>query len=312
MTPEAARGWSGWRRRVLSGVLIVAAFAFLGVEITRNVDQLRSFHWAFRPGLLIASLCTLIGVFLWGILVWQAVLRRFGIQADYVPLARAWFVANVSRYIPGMVWQFVSLAQLGGKMGIPATTTVTSMLVQMGFTLIAAVIVGVSLLPSGMAGDLAPVLAILRWFAPLAFLLIHPAIIRFAMKHTTRITRREVLAWNGSWLGGLWLLSLSIVAWLAFGAALFLFLRSFTNLELSALPAIAAINALAFLAGYLAFFAPGGLGFKDAALTLLLAGIVPPAIAASLAVAARLWNITAEVIPALVLLPRRRAKSPEP
>lgn len=312
MTAAAARRWGSWPRRVFSAALVLAAFTFLGVEIARNLDEMRNFHWAFRPGLLLASLLALVGVFFWGILVWQAVLRRFGVQTEYLPLARAWFVANVSRYIPGMVWQFVSLAQLGGKMGIPATTTVTSMLVQMGFTVIAAVIVGVTLLPAGLAGDFAPVLSVLRWTAPLGLLLIHPVVIRFLMKHTTRITRREVLVWNGSWLGGLWLLSLSIVAWLAFGVALFLFLRSFTNLELSALPAIAAINTLAFLAGYLAFFAPGGLGFKDAALTLLLTGIVPPGIAASLAVAARLWNISAEVIPALILLPRRRVKSPEP
>ena len=303
---------SRWPRRLLSGVLVLAAFTFLGLEIARNMDELRRFRWAFRPGTLFASLLALVGVFSWGILVWKAVLRRFGVEADYLPLARAWFVANVSRYIPGMVWQFVSLAQLGGKMGISATTTVTSILVQMGFTLIAAVVVGVSLLPTGLAGDLAPIVAILRWCAPLILLLIHPAFIRFLLRHTSRLSRRETLAWNGSWLGGLWLLTLSIIAWLLFGVALFLFLRSFTNIEIADLPAIAAINAFAFLAGYMAFFAPGGLGFKDAALTLLLAGIVPPPIAASLAVAARLWNIAAEVIPALILLPRRIRKPPPP
>jgi uncharacterized membrane protein YbhN (UPF0104 family) len=300
----------GWPRRILSAALILAAFAFLGVEIARNLDELRDFRWTFRPGMLLVSLLLLVAVFCWGILVWQAVLRRFGVRADFLPLARTWFVSNVSRYIPGMVWQFVSLAQLGGKMGVPATTTVTSLLVQMGFNLIAAILVGAALLPSALAGDLRPALEVLRWLAPLGLLLVHPAVIRFLLRHTSRLTRREVLAWHGSWPGGVWLLFLASIAWLLFGAALFLFLRSFTDLAITALPAIAAVNAFAFLAGYMAFFAPGGLGFKDAALTLLLSGIVPPAIAASLAVAARLWNIAAEVLPALVLLPRRAPASP--
>jgi hypothetical protein len=300
----------GWPRRILSAVLILAAFAFLGLEIARNVDELRNFRWAFRPGILLASLLLLVGVFCWGILVWRAVLRRFGVESDFLPLARVWFVSNVSRYIPGMVWQFVSLAQLGGKMGVPATTTVTSLLVQMGFNLIAAILVGAALLPSALAGDLRVALEVVRWLAPLALLLVHPAVIRFLLHHTSRLARREVLVWHGSWPGGVWLLLLASVSWLLFGAALFLFLRSFTNLEIAVLPTMAAVNAFAFLAGYLAFFAPGGLGFKEAALTLLLSGIVPPAIAASLAVAARLWNIAGEVLPALVLLPRRASASP--
>ncbi len=304
--------WTGWPRRLLSAALVLAAFTFLGIEIVQNVDELRSFRWTFRPALLLTSLLALIGVFFWGIVVWRAVLRRFGVEAEYLPLARTWFVANVSRYIPGVVWQFVSLAQLGGKIGISATTSVTSMLVSMGFTSVAAIAVGVALLPAELAGEIAPILAVLRWCAPLLFLVIHPAVIRFLLRHTTRLTRRETLVWSGSWLDGLWLLCLATVSWLAFGAALFLFLRAFTGLDVSALPAIAAINALAFLAGYIAFFAPGGLGFKDAALTLLLAGLVPSGIAASLAVAARLWNIVAEVTPALALLPRRLPRPPAP
>jgi uncharacterized membrane protein YbhN (UPF0104 family) len=109
------------------------------------------------------------------------------------------------------------------------------------------------------------------------------------------------------------MLALAGLAWAGTGTAFFLFLRSFVDVPLGLLPALTAMNALAFIAGYVAFFAPGGLGFREAALTLLLGSLMPPAVAASLAVAARLWAITAEVLPALALLlsRRRRPAAPE-
>lgn len=277
---------------------------FLGVEVFRNIDQLRSFDWQVRPALLVLSVALLSLVFLWGVVLWKVLLRRFGIIASTRALARAWFLANLSRYIPGVgvVWQFVSLAQLGPSAGLRPAAAVSSLLVQMGFLLLSAGLLGIYLLPAALAGELAQIISILRWLAPLAVLLVHPAVIRTGLLTVARITRKESLEWNGSWLDGAWILILSSTAWVLYGIAFHLFLQAFVSLPLSSLPATTAINALAFMVGYAAFFAPGGLGFKDAALALLLAGIVPSGVAVSLAIAARLWTIAAEVIPALFLL----------
>ena len=127
-----------WLRRAVSFLLIAGAFAFLIREIVRNLDALRGFDWHLRPGLLLLSLAALVGVLVAGVGYWAIVLRSFGIEAPLVPLARTWFLANLSRYIPGMVWQFVSLAQFGGAAGMSAVVSITSLLVQMGFMLLSA------------------------------------------------------------------------------------------------------------------------------------------------------------------------------
>lgn len=299
-------------RRVVSLALVAAAFAFLGFEIADNLEQLRTFQWTLRPAALLASVGLLALLLLAGVLIWGLVLRRFGTRPRFLPLARAWFLSSISRYIPavGVVWQFVSLAELGSGAGLAPLMAVSSLLVQMGFMLLAAGLVGVLLLPTDLAGPLAAALPALRLATPLALLAVHPGVIRFALRHSARLARRDQLEWAGGWWDGVWLLALSVLAWAGYGIAFFVFLQSFLTLPLHLLPAVTAINALAFVVGYLAFFAPGGLGFKEAALTLLLAGMMPPAVAASLAVAARLWSIAAEAIPAIVLLPghfRRRA-----
>ncbi|MBV9772471.1 MAG: hypothetical protein JO040_00885, partial [Gemmatimonadetes bacterium] len=165
-------------RRLLTAALVAAALFFLGRTILRNADQLRSFRWEVRPGLLVLSVVLLALVLLWGVVVWQLLLRKCGVRVPFLALARAWFLSNLSRYIPGVVWQFVSLAQLGPTFGLTPAVTVTSLLVQMGFLLLSAGAVGVWLLPAPLAGPLAPVLPVLRWLTPAALLLVHPRVIR--------------------------------------------------------------------------------------------------------------------------------------
>lgn len=306
-----------WLRRLISFLLIAAAFAFLAREILRNLDALRDFEWRVRPALLGVSVVALALVLGAGVVYWGVVLRGFGIRAPLVPLARTWFLANLSRYIPGMVWQFVSLAQFSAGAGLTAVVSITSLLVQMGFMLLSATALGLLVLPASPLGDAYPILGQLRWLAPLVLIGAHPAIIRTLVATLGRLSRRETVAWTGSWAQGVGLLVLATLLWWAYGAAFFLFLRSLVDLPLALLPAVTAIHALAFLVGYLAFFAPAGLGFKDAALTLLLAGLLPSSVAASLAVLARLWSIVGEVAPALLLLPTGlrpggRSAAPEP
>lgn len=292
-----------WLRRLVSFLLIAAAFAFLGREILRNLDGLREFDWRLRPGMLLLSVAALVVVLGAGVVYWALVLRGFGIRAPIIPLARTWFLANLSRYIPGMVWQFVSLAQFGGGAGLTPVVSITSLLVQMGFMLLSAAALGLLVLPLSPLGDAYPLLDDLRWLAPLVLVAVHPAVIRSLVRLLGRAARRRTVDWHGTWAQGVGLLGLATALWGAYGVAFFLFLRSLVELPAALLPTVTAIHALAFLVGYLAFFAPAGLGFKDAALTLLLAGLMPSSVAASLAVLARLWSIAGELLPALALLP---------
>lgn len=302
-------GVSPTARRIVSALLVAAALWFLGRQIANSWGELKSFDWHPKPLLLALSVAALSAVFLWGVAVWRETLVAFGIDAPFRPLARAWFIANLGRYIPGVVWQFLSLAQLGPAAGLSPAVAVTTLLVQMGFLFLSALLLGVYFIPAAGAGFLAPALPVLRWIAPLTILLVHPRVIRTALGVVSRVTRRPMLEWSGSWGTGLRLLVLASLNWGLNGAAFYLFLLAFVDIPASAIPALTAMNALAFLVGYIVFFAPGGLGYKELALAALLATVVPRPVAFALAVAARLWTVAAEILPALVLfVTGRRAR----
>jgi glycosyltransferase 2 family protein len=301
---------TGWARRLLSLALTAAALVFVVREVLRNLDQLRDFEWSVRPGLLVLSVVLLVLVFFWGVKVWQLLLRGFGQTVPMIPLARAWFWANLARYIPGVVWQFFSLAHHGTSAGLAPPVAVASLLVQMGFVLLSAGLFALYTLPLPVDGAMGVVLPFLRWAAPAAVLLVHPAPIRFTLRLAEKALRRPVATWSAGWSRGVGLLVLSGATWIVYGLAFHLFLIAFVDLPWTALPQVIGINALAFVVGYLAFFAPGGLGFKEGALAVLLSALLPRPVAFSLAIAARLWTIAAELLPSAFLLLGSRGARP--
>lgn len=311
LVPEAEEQWvagvtvDGPRRgrvRRATGVLfVVTAFAFLGLMVARNVGQLSAHDWSIRPLLLLASLAVLVIGLGWGIVVWHLLLLRMGYRVRPWALARLWFVSGLGRYIPGKIWQFVGAARMGSDVGMPPVVTVTSLAVHGFLFAVAAAVLSVYLVP---AGDwISPsVHEILRWTAPLMLLSLHPAVARRVLGLISRTTRTELVEWTGSWGSATALMALSIIAWLLTGTALYLFVLSLTPLPLSAVAPIIGFNALAFIIGYAVFIAPAGLGAKEGVLAVLLSMFMPPAVAGVVAIAARLWSLVGEVVPALVLL----------
>ena len=307
--PEARR--SPWRR--WAGTLFVTvAFIFLALYVASNLEALRAHRWSVRPGLLALSLALHVVGLWWGVYVWKLLLARLGIGVALVQLARVWFLSGLGRYIPGKIWQFVGAAHLGAAVGLPARVTVSSLVANTAFFLVGALLVSVYLLPAPIVELGGPLATVLPWLAPFALLLVHPAVIRFALSLASRATGGEAIAYRGGWLQGVGLVVLATIGWAITGFSLFLFIISLTPLASGAAPAIIGINALSFVIGYLVFVAPAGLGAKEGALAAMLSFFVPAPVAAVIAVAARLWTVSAEILPALVLLRIRAPGEPRP
>lgn len=297
--------------RLLALVLVGAAVVFLGRTIARNADELRAYDWSVDPGLIGASLAAHVLVLGWGVVVWHRVLLHTTTESiRLIPLMRIWFLSTMARYIPGKIWQFVAAAQLANRAGLASPAVLTSMAIQVGFGLLAALIVSAATLPIpeswpvSRAGLTAA--AIVG-----SVLLSHPLVLRTALGLLPRALHRDVLAWSGRWADGLVLLALSVVSWLLYGVAFWLFVAALVDLGAGALLPLAGVNALSFLAGYIVFVTPAGLGARELAMTNLLVPIVPEYVAAVVSILSRLWTIAAELIGAgiLLALPALRPRS---
>ena len=281
--------------RLFAVALVGAACVFLGLTIARNADALRQFDWRIDPLLLVGSLLAHLLVLAWGVVVWHRVLMHTTPEpVSLGALQHIWFVSGIARYIPGKIWQFVAAAQLAGRAGLSGAAVLTSMAIQIGFTLLAALLVSAATLPIPESWSLDRV--VLLGLGTLgAVLLSHPLVLRAALGVLPRALHREVVAWTGSWADGVVLLALSIVSWLLYGAAFWLFVSALIDTPATALLPLAGVNALSFLAGYIVFVAPAGLGAREGAMTVLLAPLVPTYVAAVVAILSRLWTVAAEL-----------------
>lgn len=298
----------GWLRPLLTGSFIAGAAAFLVWTAARNWADVQRFEWNVRPILLAGSVAAHVGVLAWGVYVWGRVLRRFGQEAPpYPALLRIWFGSALARYVPGAVWQFVAAAQLARVAGLAPALLLTSMLVHVGFSLLAAAVTAALTLshPALQAlGSLAPIGVI-----AVALLAIHPAVIGGMVRVVARLARRSALAWQGSWSDGVELFALSLLSWAFYGGAFVLFAGSVAELPGGVTLPLTGVNALSFLAGYLVVFAPAGLGVREVSMAMLLGGFLPAGVATLLAVASRLWTILAELAGgAMALLWRGRSE----
>ena len=90
------------------------------------------------------------------------------------------------------------------------------------------------------------------------------------------------------------------------GGAFFLLIRSFYSIEYRLLPDIIGIYNGSWAVGFLSFIAPGGLGVREGALTVLSKFYMPLPIAIILSALARLWMTLFEIIMALIGLKFRK------
>ena len=246
------------------------------------------------PGSLIASVAALAGAFALQAWLWARLLVQFG--GPPVPLAVATsmiLLANMGRYIPGKVFQLAGLALLAKREGVSGVQAGVAAVAGQLLNLLAAALVGgwaayaLSAMPegTGLGAGLGVALGVtvligfggagpmLRW-----------ALRRSGHEDRVAVPERSVLALC---LAGY------IAGWAAYGLAFF-WLAGGTGLDVPLATAITTF-AGAYLVGYLAFFAPGGIGVREGGLYLLLTPVLGPQGSLLLAGVQRVWITAGEL-----------------
>ncbi|HEV7588417.1 MAG TPA: hypothetical protein VGO40_09910, partial [Longimicrobium sp.] len=317
-----------WRRlpvrpSVRTGLGVALALT-AGVMLARAWrHEARSIHavvWSVRPGRLLAGTAVEVGLLVWGVLLWSLVLARFdGPRPRFRAMLQVWVGTNLAKYLPGSIWPLATAAAMANRIGTSPVALAGSFVVHAAFTALGAAAVAALLAaPAGLAhGGVPPAVAVTA--VALGLLAAHPAVMNRLVGVAARLARREAPAWRGRWRDGMGLLALYAATWVGYGAAFSLFVSSIAPVSRGAWPLLAGVNALAFVAGFVAVFAPGGIGVREAALAGLLLPVFPAGGRVVIAAASRLWLMAAELVggalvmavsaggPAAVRLPRAGA-----
>ena len=303
--------------RLLQGAFVVAVLWYGAQLLSGQWGEVRALRASVGTdwrGVTTASLIVLVS---YAVLIatWRATVQAWGERISIGDAARIWFISNLGRYVPGKVWQIGAMGVMAQRVGVSPVAAVGSALVVslvhvlVGFVIVA--VTGRSLL--GAALPRGPVVPIVLGLMGVA-LIGAPWLVPFGARLVGRITGRDIaephLPPTAIWLaaGG------SAVAWLLFGFAFRVLATALLGAAAGDVNAYIAVFTLSYLLGFVALFAPGGIGVRELSMAALLAsaGLASDAEAAWLVVGSRLWLTLLEILPGgiLLLLPARRPETP--
>lgn len=269
-------------KTLLRGAFLVAALAAATGALWQHRAEASAALKQISPGDLLLSAGGAAGFVLASYLAWRTLAPSTGTQQSSAVLPRIYFLGQIGKYVPGGIWQFVAAAEIGRDAGFTRRSIVTSFL----FALIASLAAGVALalivLPASVLGDLALTpWAIAQALVPIAVLLIPGTLNMIA-----NLARLDSTPSRAALLRSV---AIAFATWLCGG----LHIWALTNglgiaLETPDIVTLAGFYAAAWIAGFLVFLAPAGVGVREAALVAMLSTLMPVAQALVIALVSRL------------------------
>lgn len=291
-------------KKILSLIIVAAVFGFFLINLIKNISQIKSFPWHLDPLNLTLLLLFLILVYPTISYSWHILTKSLGFQINIFDNLRIWMFSNLGRFLPGGVWQYPGRVLLMSEKGIPAAKTVNALVLESLLNMV----VGLLVVTTGLLFWKTPLKQSLT-FLPLLIIILglvlagltNRRLISLFTRLVKRFTGKEVQLTALSLKALLPLLLAFFLQDLFSGAVLFFLTRTAINLPLSQLPIFVAIFTFSWLAGYLAFFAPGGLGVQEASIAGLLSFYLPLPIASLIAISFRICFYLVELITILLL-----------
>jgi hypothetical protein len=296
----------------LKALILVAALAWVGKMVLEAVGAVRAGELALhvRPGWLALSGAIILCTYLVLIRSWLYIVT--GLSGQSIPFlagARIWFVSNLGTLLPGRVWGIIQMGAMSAEQGISPTAAAAASIINAVVNIATGMAVGAiagSSILGGYFGDRAALSSLLAGAAivgVMALPVLVPWAFRVARQFGARIPEQHLPAR---------LIAVSaaanVVSWILYGAAFLCLTRGVVDIESRSLVQHIAVNATSYVAGYVAFFTPAGLGVREETLQQLMvaAGMAMPAAAAAVSVVSRLWHLIIQVLPGLIFLAYRR------
>ncbi|WP_113700062.1 lysylphosphatidylglycerol synthase transmembrane domain-containing protein [Nonomuraea lactucae] len=291
-------------RRLLRVLLALVALGFLGYGLASNWHETTAAvaglsPWAV-PGafavVLLGQFCMLVA--------WRHVLAGLGSPLPMRVAGRIMFVGQLGKYIPGSVWAYAAMMELGRDHGSPPRRTFACISLSLVINLGVALAIAAATLATQQAVRQAWYLLLL---VPVIVVCLHPRVLTWGLNLALRLARKEPLE---SVLPGRTVLvatAWTALGWFVYGVHTWL-LSGRWDLYVVATGAY----AFAWATGLLTFVVPAGVGVREGAMVLVLAPLLGGTGAAlAVAVVSRLVFTLADLGAAGVafLLGRQRASS---
>ena len=306
--------------RIAQPIFLALAGLAIVLFLRSQWDTLRHYPWRLLPGMLVVSTGFLLLTWAVEVEIWRRILARVGGRLTFFSAVRIWFLSAILRYIPGNIWQPLSMTIYCMRYGIRPEVTVTSILLYQVIILLAvAPFVAVYVWAGVAGGYVAALIAnaspwlVALVIAPVALFIMQPNWLTGLINALlVRLGRAPMDVRLSS--GGLLLLIVAAgVNWLMWGVTFAAFTFSIAEVAVEDLTQLVvllvAAYPIAYAVGFLSFLTPSGFGVREGAFYVLLSPIMPGSVVAVAALAMRAWTTLGELLIAGVSAPIEHASA---
>jgi len=286
-------------------LFVVAGLYFvvraMPVEVLGEIRTKKIIWWAIPLIALLQIIFLVLAAEIWRRVVGILTGVRVSLWSSYLQLA----AVTVGKYVPGKVWGFVARAGEMHRQKIPVHLSVMSSVVEQLLVMTGALFVVVAaalvIFPDFRAAILAAG-AVLLIVAIVTSTKV-PILTRWVLRrrHIQDIPD-EIPGYHATSIFG-FSLAYSVL-WLLNGAVFCIIYFSLFDAPFSgeSIAALTLANTTGVVLGFFAFFAPGGIGVREAITTFVLAEFVPVREALMAAVSYRAWMIFIDGVNAVMIL----------
>jgi hypothetical protein len=307
-----------WAKRAIAVGITLAIFVWILRPIFKQWHDVRA-HVRDISVLRVVAASGMFAIFLFvfRVLAWRRILQGLGCNIPVAAASRIWITSELARYLPGAIWQVIGRIYLAKPYGVRGTITSVSQILELSIFLLANILVAVAcMLYFGIKhldGAAKAWLYVAMCVAPVLLVLLHPRVFYGIINRVVRkLGKPEV----ESRIGGVELLGL--LGWNIFGLlwqslALYVVLQPALGLKLDWWWVVAGAYCLAWTAGFLAVWAPGGIGVRELVFVTAMRVALPHEVQrqfedrqvllgflALLSVLLRLWATLGEIILAVI------------
>jgi uncharacterized membrane protein YbhN (UPF0104 family) len=302
---------------IVKWLLVGLILYFIIRQIATQWHQVKTYQWKINWVYLVSSIIVLQIGFFFKSSLWMLLLTRFKTHIGVWRAFRVYYLSNLGRYVPGKVVQFAGIMYLAKREGVREDVAVSSFALDKLFDTPAGILV-VSLYYFLLGASFDQIrhylsLSIILGAVTVALLLVIfiPSLLERALNLLLRIFKRPRIEFKMEKKIGFGLLFLYFIAWNIFGASFYLFIQAITEAPSSYFLQSCLIYTAAYLVGYWALFAPGGIGVREGVIGTLLyeLGGFAESIAYTVGLASRLWFTIGEVVVTILALLVRSKKA---
>ncbi|MEO3871295.1 lysylphosphatidylglycerol synthase transmembrane domain-containing protein [Nonomuraea sp. B12E4] len=267
-------------RRLLRVVLALVAVGFLGYGLALHWDETTRAVAAMSPWAVLGTFAAvLLGQFFM-LVAWREILAGLGTRVPLRVAGKIMFVGQLGKYIPGAVWAYAAMMDLGRDHGSPPRRTFATISLSLVINLGVAISIAAAALGSQEAVRQAWYLVLL---VPAIIVCLHPKVLTWGLNLALRIARKEplesVLPGRTVVVAVAW----TTLGWLVYGLHTWL-LSGRLDLYVVATGAY----AFAWATGILTVVVPAGVGIREGALVLVFGPIIGIPAALAVAIVSRL------------------------